>query len=802
MELKELLIYRQQILDESKDADGYTSDEGFLENCLPGLGDTKHIESLDSTDIHCSLDGGSTKVNAYMVNESEERLQIFIVNEESIRPDATDESLMLSQKTVYEKQFNRAISFLKKSIKRQLDQLQDGSPAWILVHQLSSSGFMDQIDVVEIFLLTATVTVQRKVDSITVRNFEFEDENITVSFTRDKKKHTKDLIIIRRLIDINFLYNIYIAKGSRDPLIINFGESPFNNPLPCLRAANEAAFDSYLCAIPATLLAELYKRHSSRLLEKNVRSFLQLKGVNKGMQETIRNEPEKFIAYNNGLTITATDSDLLYKDGTYYIKTLTDFQIVNGGQTTATLYFSQKLGLNIDQIRVMAKINVAKGASEEVLDDLISNISTYSNAQSKVSKVDLRARNPQLMKIKSLSESILTISGRKWFFERAKGEYATLLRINSGKKAQLEKEFPKERRFSKEELAKYFAAWGDKPYAVKKGGEKIFRLFLEDLSGEGKSKKVTIINRGFYEELVARIVLFRELEKIYGTGNNAMGQLRSAVVPYSISVVYAYTNGNKKGLHFDLLKVWKAEKLDDDLRRVFKNLMELMNKLIKKYAQSDDLGEYSKKPELWDAIVTSNEISIFMANSDVDTVLKRYGITTDELRKREKEISQTEEINFDSLIEISAIFDRGIEFYKSILLAMSKSLSDSHQKKIESIIISIQQCKSIEGSLLIFEKKLLNEVMISDTSLLDKINSQHLLFSDATNFVIKKYNEAIIKGDNVQSSFDALKELGFKKGIRHYSVFGEIGKLLENGELPSMSQIRQVIEYSSNQNKK
>src|SRR5690606_7508148 len=103
---------------------------------------------------------------------------------------------------------------------------------------------------------------------------------------------------------------------------------------------------------------------------------------------------------------------------------------------------------------VMAKVNVAKNATDETLDDLIASISTYSNAQSKVSKVDLRARSPQLIKLKSLSESVLTVSGKKWFFERAKGEYATLLRINAGKKSQFDKAFPKERRFTKEELAK------------------------------------------------------------------------------------------------------------------------------------------------------------------------------------------------------------------------------------------------------------------------------------------------------------------------------------------------------------
>ncbi|HJU45253.1 MAG TPA: AIPR family protein, partial [Chitinophagaceae bacterium] len=488
--------------------------------------------------------------------------------------------------------------------------------------------------VIEIFLVSATISARQRTGEIAARAPDFKDETIVVGFQRERERHSKELIILKRLIDINFLYTIYITEGSREPLTIDFAEPPYNNPIPCLRAASEEAFDSYLCVLPASLLAELYKRYSSSLLEKNIRSFLQLKGVNKGMQETVRKEPEKFIAYNNGLTITATESRLEQREGVCYIHALTDFQIVNGGQTTATLYFSQKLGLNIDPVRVMAKINVAKGATDDMLDDLISSISTYSNAQSRVTRIDLRSRSPQLVKIKSLSESVLTVTGKKWFFERARGEYATLLRNNAGRKVQIEKAFPRERRFVKEELAKYYASWGDKPYLVKKGGEKVFRMFLEELSGEGRNKKEAVIDREFYENLVARIIFFRGLERLYGTGYSAMGQLRSAVVPYTLSVVYAYTTGNKKGKPFDLQKIWKAERLEHDLQAVLRKLMELMNTLIRRYSKSDDLGEYTKKQELWEDIIGSKEIVAFMGGAQIAAILKRYALPAEELKKR------------------------------------------------------------------------------------------------------------------------------------------------------------------------
>ncbi len=795
MELKELFTYRQQILDESRDSDGYLSDSGFLDSCLPWLNETKYIETTDVTEIYCLADKGSIKANAYTLNDSGERLQLFIVNESSLDFDLGEQDLMISHKAVYERQFNRALAFLKKSIKKQLDDhLQDGSPSWVLVHQLAASSFVDQVDVIEIFLITATATVEQRGAAPTARAFEFDDDSITVNFTRNNERNTKDIIIIKRLIDLNFLYNVHIAQGSRYPLIIDFTSSPFKQTVPCLHAAVESTFDSYLCALPATLLSELYKRYSSRLLEKNVRSFLQLRGVNKGMQDTIRKEPEKFIAYNNGLTITATDCELEYIKEIPHIKSLSDFQIVNGGQTTATLYFSQKLGLDIGKIRVMAKINVARNASDETLDELISNISTYSNAQSKVTKVDLRARSPHLIKLKSLSESILTISSKKWFFERARGEYATMVRINSSRKVQIERDFPKERRFTKEEMAKYYEAWGDKPYAVKKGGEKIFRLFLEEISGEGKSKKAVIINRSFYEDLIARIILFRSLEKMYGIGNMALGQIRSAVVPYSLSVLYAFTTGDKKAHAFDLLKIWKAEKLDDDLQSFFRALMQLMNKLIKKYSKSDDLGEYSKNPELWYNIISSKEIEDFINTNNSKAIIKRYTIPPEELRKREKDSIKEELIDFEPLLASAAIYDRGVDFYKSILASFSDDFSEAKILKLNEIITAIKQSKTIENKHIQFEKALLHDILVKQPDRLP-VSSAPEVYKTTVGFILKKYNSAVSMGKDIQATFEAVKELANRKGALYYSVFGEIGKSLLRNELPSMQQIKHASEY-------
>jgi len=626
MEIEELLKYRKDILDSSKDEEGFIQQLGLLSQILPSMLNTKIVDSEDYNESYYLNPADDLKINSYVVSEFGERLIIYLIDENTIDENVKEDDLLISQKADYEKQFKRAIKFIRKSIKGDLnDVIQDSDPVRTLISQINSDEGIHQFDVIQIFLISLSATVSFKGATTQPRTIHFEDDEIIASYHLSKKKLTKELIIKKELIDLNFLFKEMVSRDGRKPLTILF-EKTFGYNLEVIKAADEKNFESYLCVLQADVIYQLYKHYSSRLLEKNVRSFLQFKGVNKGIRQTIQKEPEKFIAYNNGLTITSTKAKTSTKKKKLYIESLEDFQIVNGGQTTATIYFSKKDGMDISKIKVMAKINVAKKTDEKDLDELISNISKFSNAQSRVSKVDLRSRNPQLIKLKSLSDSVLTPSGSRWFFDRAKGEFNTKLRFaGNAKKTLIKKEFPPAKRFSKELLAKYFSAWGDKPYLVKKGGEKIFRFFIETISPEEERESIPIvIDRLFYEQSIAKIILFRTMEKIHGQGMNSIGQLRSAVIPYSLSIIYKYTDGSVNSRYFDLLNIWKNEGLTDDLVEYLRTLMILMNDLIKKYSLSDDYGEYSKRKELWTNILNSIEIKNFMEKSNSKLILEKY----------------------------------------------------------------------------------------------------------------------------------------------------------------------------------
>ncbi|UEG54911.1 AIPR family protein [Mucilaginibacter daejeonensis] len=801
MEIDEYLIYRKELLAESADNDGFVQQNLFLSEVLPLMADARLIDSEECNDAYYTYPQDNLKINGYLVNESGERLQLFLVDESSIDLNATNENLKISTKVHYDTQFKRALRFVSQAVKGHLtEELQLSSPVRALATQLASGAGADQFDVIEIFLISATATVDNRGSFPQPRRLEFEDEKLSITFSHKRERTSKELLVLKSLIDLNFLYNVVISQGSREPLVIDF-EKTFGYRVEALEAASEDNFESYLCVLPAIVLADLYKRYSSRLLEKNVRSFLQFKGANAGIRETIRKNPEKFIAYNNGITVTATHMDRITENGRIYIRSLRDFQIVNGGQTTASIFFTRKDGFSVDKVRVMAKINVARDVPENKLDELISNISKFSNSQSKVSSVDLDSRNPQLTRIKALSESIITPTGKRWFFEKAKGEFNTKLRIAGNNRNRIERDYPRDMRFSKEQLGKYFTSWGDQPYVVKKGGDKVFRYFIDAISGEDTLNKPEI-DRAFYEMLIARVILFKSFENIYGQGKNSIGQIRSAVVPYSISVIYRYTDGQKGGRLFDLAKLWLREGIEEDLSEFARQLMELMNDLIRKYAASDDLGEYSKRKELWEGIRESTELSSFMNTQFATEILDKFTVPRGVAKEKAGKRNKTKEVDFGLLNANVTIFSRTADFYQKLGLKLADKITTAQRKKVDHIAHCIASKKDILPEYVEFEKELIRNVRTSWPDVLNSIDiPQQDHWMIAFYGIVSLYNRCVSEKLDVSSEFQKQRELAKVRGHKYYSVYDEIGKTLAGGQPPSIKFLENVNYFSQSVHK-
>jgi hypothetical protein len=170
----------------------------------------------------------------------------------------------------------------------------------------------------------------------------------------------------------------------------------------------QAGNDLLVGSVSLTDLYSFLKAYRTRtgtldqLYEKNIRRFLggRIK-VNKGIQTTLREAPEKFGLFNNGITITVSDFNIA-GSGTY---DLVEPYVVNGCQTTRSIWevLSSKLdaggsGTNpqLDAWRARAEkgcvvAKVAKVGSEG--EALLQDITRYTNSQTAVRERDFVAIN-------------------------------------------------------------------------------------------------------------------------------------------------------------------------------------------------------------------------------------------------------------------------------------------------------------------------------------------------------------------------------------------------------------------------
>jgi len=315
---------------------------------------------------------------------------------------------------------------------------------------------------------------------------------------------------------------------------------------------------------------------------------LQFTGkINKGIRDTIRNKPQMFLAFNNGIAATADHIEL--DESNHYIKCIKNLQIVNGGQTTASIFnTARKEKVDISQIFVQVKFSIIE--NPEQYDEIVSEISRCSNTQNKVNDADFSANNPALIQFEKLSRYILSpITTRSniqtcWFFERARGQYKTLRNregTTPAKQLAFDRKYPKKHMFTKVELAKFINAYkeihdGRKlvigPHIVVRGNEKNYAQFIANNLPDIKK-----INNVFFEDSIAKCILFKTAEERYGTkvkGNN-IGELRQVVVPYTLSLINILTD-----YKLNLFKIWETQVISQSLSDCIYLLMKQVNQFI------------------------------------------------------------------------------------------------------------------------------------------------------------------------------------------------------------------------------
>lgn len=407
--------------------------------------------------------------------------------------------------------------------------------------------------------------------------------------------------------DIERLHNVHESNLGREELVIDLREwAPAG--VAALRVSyGRAATTTYLCALPARLLADLYGRYGSRLLEGNVRSYLSARGsVNKGIKTTVMSSPDLFIAYNNGITATATGVELSV-DGSAIIG-LTDLQVVNGGQTTASLFFvdrEQRNSTQLDDVSVQAKLVVV---TPEKAQELVPNISRYANSQNKVSEADFFSNSPFHVRLEELSRRLLTPSRpgvsyqTKWFYERTRGQY-----LNERSKLSLadEKKFtatyPRNQLITKTDAAKYAVSWAQKPHLVSSGAQKNFVAFAQEIASRWESSSEAF-NETYFKALVGEALLYNEVRAAvakaewYGSGYLAN------IVTYTVAKLASLIQTAGRG-EFDFEAVWQRQGLSDAMRAfALRVAYEVMLILTSAARPVTNVTEWAKREACWTAV--------------------------------------------------------------------------------------------------------------------------------------------------------------------------------------------------------
>ena len=246
-----------------------------------------------------------------------------------------------------------------------------------------------------------------------------------------------EYIIEYNIWDMQRVYQQHNIRAGKEKVEIDF-PTEYNTELQCLKMSEENPYvDAYMAIIPGITLAKIYKKYQQVLLEKNVRTFLQFKGkVNRGIRKTLREEPDMFFSYNNGISTTATEIEFKEIDGVLYITRLYDWQIVNGGQTTASIAASLS-DRDVDLSKVFVPMKISVILDEDNRKTIVKAISTTSNSQTAIKNSDFSANEPYLIDLEKFSRSEWVPNGNnkpvcKWYFERTRGQYLDQLAQLSG----------------------------------------------------------------------------------------------------------------------------------------------------------------------------------------------------------------------------------------------------------------------------------------------------------------------------------------------------------------------------------
>jgi hypothetical protein len=548
-----------------------------------------------------------------------------------------EEEIQTLTKNSIDIKFNRLKTFFNKCTQAFYQDMEETSEAYSMAYNIHQHHRNNQIGKVRLMILT--------------------DGKATRNLTELPSEMINEIEIEFRVIDIEYIYKIYLSESSDTGFEIDLN-------LPCLKInAQSDGYESYLSFLPGELIAEIYEKFGQKLFEQNVRTFLQFRGnVNKGLRNTIEYNPEMFFAYNNGITAVASYVDL-NEDG--HIKKIRNFQIVNGGQTTSAIYAAYKKSkTDVSAVAVQMKLSVIK--NKEKQDDFVSKVAEYANTQNKINKSDFFSNSSFHKEMKNYSKRIWVsaIGGSQrrthWFYERVRGEYLNeQAYLTKAEKKKFQLENPKQQLFDKTFLSKSENAWLQKPDVVSRGAQYSFSVFAKNITDKLEEDNLAITEK-YFKDAAARVILFRSVEKMVSNAAWYDGGFRAQIVAYTIAYLSFIIQKTGCYLNFDI--IWEKQCLHNSLIKVLELISEKVYYRITNPPEGfANISQWTKQNLCWQDV---QKIEIDVSIDEkllIDTEQQKYNKRQD---KKDKKIDNLIEMQMFAVNTDNEIWKRIFEYYK------------------------------------------------------------------------------------------------------------------------------------------
>jgi hypothetical protein len=685
------------------EGEGASFEDKFTEYCievLESIGKSEGARVLSY--VHPNSQGGiDWKINGFCLkdlakdeNKKEyyETLDLFI----TFYKNEYDYNIT---KDDYTKSLNQIKRFINSALKRHIDYIDKAHTE--LYHLIGTIGKQGkEFDRINVYFLINGFSNHEK------EKIEIADADVFV--------HTWD---------ISRLFKINESNSVHEPIEIEFDSfTEDGKGLQCLQVPSiDEMYDCYLAIVPGEILAKLYKEYSNELLESNVRAFLGQAGkFNKGIRDTIRTKPQMFLPYNNGITATAESVETKIIDNQLVITKLNDFQIVNGGQTTASLYHTQKKFKDADlsKIFVQMKLTVIKDKEQKNIE--VPNISRFANSQNKVSELDLSSNNPYFIQIENLSRKKYVVNQENknqsllWFFERANGQYReTLNKQTPAQQKKFKEQNPSNLKFVKSDIAKFINGWELEPHYVAQGSQKNFIHYTKKITDLVSKNKLP--GENFYRKLIANAILFKTIDQLFGRkGVNAIGDtsLKALSVAYTVSYFHFLTNNR-----IDLWKIYEEQKIDDFLKNHLSKLLGFVYNHIITEASGSLISEYAKRQSSWEKLKNTPY------SEDLIKTLNSYLISEEEKIQRENEKEIDTNSVEDSVFIVSEIQKMGLKFWDGFRQYIDNNKPDGFDWSIAFDLVGrLSKNKNLTSREITFGKKVLDYIQTSP-QLIDEVKA-------------------------------------------------------------------------------